>query len=153
MNWKEYNKDIEYYETGWVKNWFSNMLISEIEIDGEIYQSTENYYQSQKMTNEKDRLYIAGLGPQESKVKARTLPIREDWDTYKFYAMRIALDTKFKLPKWNKKLLATGNDKIIEWNNWNDKVWGVSVKDNLGENHLGMMLMDIRESYKYKSLF
>jgi len=152
-NWEEYKTNIIYYETGWVNNWFSNMLLSEIEIDGEIYKSVENYYQSQKMTTEKDRSYIAGLSPENSKTKARKLSIRDDWKTYKFVAMRTALEVKFNLPVWKKKLLATGNDKIIEWNNWGDKIWGVSVKDNLGQNHLGIMLMDIRTNLRMNSLF
>ena len=151
-NWEKYNKDIE-YENGWVKNWFSNMLVSVIEIDGETYQSTENYYQSQKMTNEKDRHYIKNLNPHESKTKARKLTIREDWDSHKLVSMRIALETKFNLPEWKEKLLATRNDKIIEWNNWGDKFWGVSVKDNLGQNHLGLMLMEIRTNLRMNSLF
>ena len=152
-NCEKYKEEIIYSEEGWVQNWFSNMIDVDIIINGKIYKSTENYYQSEKMKNNKDKEYIASLSPHNSKREARNLPIREDWDEYKFIAMRTALEAKFKLPKWKNKLLATGNDMIIEWNNWNDKIWGVSIKDNLGKNHLGLMLMDIRRNYKLKSLF
>jgi len=124
-NWEEYRHQIKFYKNGWVNNWFSNMIKTELEIDGEIYASVENYYQSQKMVREDDRLYIKSLSPQESKIKSRTKWNREDWSTYKLIAMRKALDIKFRLPEWKEKLLATGNDKIIEWNNWGDKFWGV----------------------------
>jgi len=152
-NWEQYKKNIVFSKNGWVDNWFSNMIETDIEIDGEIYKSVENYYQSQKMTNDKDRKYIASLSPHESKTKARFLSIRDDWNKEKFNVMRKALDVKFRLPYWKKKLISTGNDKIIEWNNWGDKIWGVSIHDNLGHNRLGIMLMEIRSELKLKSLF
>ena len=151
-NWEEYKTALT-YKGRWVHNWFSNMILVDILIDGEIYKSVENYYQSQKMTNEKDRLYIMSLTPEQSKTKAKKLVIRSDWQSYKFIVMKIALIEKFNIEKWKQKLLETNNDKIIEWNNWNDKEWGVSIKDCVGHNHLGMMLMEIREFHKYKSLF
>jgi len=152
-NWEKYRDQIKYSEIGWISNWFSNMIEVDIVIDGKIYKSTENYYQSEKMTNENDKEYIASLSPHKSKTESRKLPIRGDWAEYKFVVMRTALEAKFKLPKWKNELLATGNEMVIEWNNWNDKIWGVSIKDNLGNNNLGLMLMDIRKNYKLKSLF
>ena len=152
-NWKQYKNEIKFSKNGWVDNWFSNMIEVDIIINEKTYKSIENYYQSEKMTNDKDKEYIANLSPQQSKKEARKLSIRKDWDTYKFIAMRTALEAKFSIPKWKKKLLSTGNDMIIEWNNWNDKFWGVSINDNLGHNHLGLMLMDIRQNYKLNNLF
>jgi len=121
MNYKEYRYQIKYYDNGWVNNWFSNMLLVEIEIDGKIYKSTENYYQSQKLLNMKDRLYIADLDPHLSKREIRKYTIREDWDVVKIDVMRKALIAKFNKTEWKQKLLDTGNEPIIEWNNWNDK--------------------------------
>lgn len=39
--------------------------------------------------------------------------------------------------------MATGNEMLVEGNNWHDKFWGVCGGE--GENHLGKMLMHIRE--------
>ncbi len=153
MNYKDYRFQIKYYDNGWVNNWFSNMTKVDIEIDGKIYKSTENYYQSQKLENWKDRLYIADLDPHISKKEVRNYNIRKDWDDVKIDVMKKALIAKFTKPYWKTLLLSTDNEPIIEWNNWNDKFWGVSVKDNKGQNHLGNLLMDIREEFKYKSLF
>jgi len=152
-NWEDYKIEIVFYENGWVNNWFSNMIPCEIEIDGEKYKSTENYYQSQKMMREEDRLYIMSLDPHNSKRKANILLMREDWYKHKFVAMRKALEAKFNLTEWKAKLLATGHDQIIEWNNWGDKFWGVSINDNLGQNHLGLMLMEIRSELRLNTLF
>ena len=136
----------------WVFNWFSNMIQCDIEIDGFIYQSSESYFQSQKATNEKDRLYIASLPGPKSKMKAKTIEIRDDWEEVKLMVMKRILFKKFTQQKWKTLLLKT-TEPIIEWNNWNDKFWGVSIKDNNGQNHLGKILMEIREELKYKSLF
>lgn len=35
--------------------------------------------------------------------------------------------------------------RITEGNYWNDKFWGVCLKSNQGQNHLGKLLMNIRE--------
>jgi predicted NAD-dependent protein-ADP-ribosyltransferase YbiA (DUF1768 family) len=41
------------------------------------------------------------------------------------------------------QLLATGDQEIVEGNTWNDKFWG--KHNGEGMNHLGIMLMTIRE--------
>ena len=77
------------------------------------------------------------------------------WNENKVQYMSNALEAKFALPEWNKKLHEfTNNDEIIEWNNWNDKFWGVSIYDNIGYNVLGRILMNIRDRTheKYNSI-
>ena len=76
-------------------------------------------------------------------------PWRADWTK----EMSIEVMTqilKFKFAKhtsWGKKLMATGKTEIVEWNNWNDTFWGKDVVTKEGENHLGKILMSIRDSY------
>ena len=154
MNFKEYRYQIVYDSSEkWVSNWFSNMISCDIIVDGKNYKSTESYYQSRKTTNKEDRDYIASLNGQRSKIEVRKCLIREDWNDIKINVMRKALIAKFNINEWKQKLLETGNEPIIEWNNWNDKFWGVSIIDFKGQNNLGKLLMDFRESHKYKSLF
>lgn len=49
-----------------------------------------------------------------------------------------------------KKLLETGDAELIEGNYWHDNTWGQCYcprcKNKIGENHLGKLLMKIRES-------
>jgi len=151
-NYSEYRNQI-IYNGRWVSNWFSNMVLCDIIIDGKKYNSTEVYYQSKKMKYEKDEIYISSLEPHKAKTEASKLEKKDNWDDVKIAVMMVALKEKYKQPYWKEQLLNTKNNKIVEWNNWGDKYWGVSVKDNLGLNILGKILMDIREEYKYKSLF
>jgi len=152
--WDKERQNIELtYKNRWVFNWFSNMIPCDIEIDGKLYKSTENYYQAMKTTNEEDHNIIASLSPEQSKARIRKFSIREDWDDIKVNVMQSALEVKFSQPEWKERLLATSREPIVEWNNWNDKFWGVSIKDNLGKNKLGSLLMEIRQNYKLNSLF
>ena len=51
-------------------------------------------------------------------------------------------------PVLAEKLLATGDDELVEFNTWNDKYWGVCRGE--GENKLGKVLMRIRQEFKDK---
>ena len=50
-------------------------------------------------------------------------------------------------PELRDALLATGNSLLIEGNTWGDYFWG--KVNGHGENHLGLILMDVREKLKW----
>lgn len=56
--------------------------------------------------------------------------------------MRKCLKEKFKDPYLQESLIETGTAKLIEGNFWNDTYWGIC--NGIGENHLGQLLMEIR---------
>ena len=71
----------------------------------------------------------------------------ELWNSYKkFHLMKRLLKMKFAIPELKEMLLATGDEELVEGNYWHDTIWGVC--DGVGENHLGKMLMEIRENLK-----
>jgi ribA/ribD-fused uncharacterized protein len=131
----------------YIKNWFSNMIPFEdpLVYRGITYHSVENFYQAHKSLDPKDHEYIASLTPFESKQAGQKLKIRPNWgDRVKWCFMRFALKHKFRLDtEFGKKLIETGDEEIIEWNNWGDQYWGKTL-DGVGENHLGRILMEIR---------
>jgi len=45
-------------------------------------------------------------------------------------------------------LLATGDAVLEEGNTWNDTFWGVHLKNGQGQNHLGRILMKVREELR-----
>jgi ribA/ribD-fused uncharacterized protein len=147
-NWKKYRPAEFEFVNGYVHNWFSNMALCTL-IGGTIqYNSVENYYQAMKSTNPEDWKRIASLSPHKSKTEGRKLNMRWNWEIIKSDIMYNALWLKFNKPEWKEKLLATNDEIIIEWNNWNDKIWGVSIEDNLGQNLLGLTLTKIRTKLK-----
>lgn len=132
-----------------IKNWFSNMLLLDapFEEDGNKYYTVENYYQAHKFIGFK-RSFVSKLDPYKAKRFARD----NKWDVFPFDKLGVmekALKIKFaKETYWWTQLMATGSDEIVEWNNWNDKYWGKDVNSKEGENHLGKLLMKIRDEYK-----
>jgi len=52
---------------------------------------------------------------------------------------------KFQYANLRKLLLDTGGQYIQEGNTWGDRFWGVC--NGIGENHLGYILMKVRDYY------
>lgn len=133
-------------------NWFSNMkwFTKPMVANRITYHSVENVYQAFKFTDSVIHRQIAESAPYSAKRLARKLSDhrRKDWDSIKLDVMRNALEYKFSCPIWRKRLLSTGSNVIAEWNNWGDIFWGIDIFTHEGENHLGRLLMDIRNKYR-----
>jgi ribA/ribD-fused uncharacterized protein len=138
----------------------SNFYPSPIEIDyrGEsfIFPTGEHVFQAKKV---QAALYpdsnVAALRrlaaePSPSKAKYWGRSIRIDlaaWDLIAVDCMRRTLLAKFtQNPELLDKLVATGDTELIEFNSWNDTKWGVNETTREGENMLGRLLMELRES-------
>ena len=75
----------------------------------------------------------------------RRVELREDWDAVKLGVMYEVLQAKFaQNPELYNQLKDTGTEEIVEGNWWYDKYWGVCNGE--GENHLGKLLMWIRDN-------
>lgn len=81
--------------------------------------------------------------PGAAKKLGRKAPMRSTWDDEKITVMRTLLRLKFSDPQLATRLLATGDAQLIEGNWWGDRFWGVS--GGTGQNHLGRLLMQVRE--------
>lgn len=146
-------KDIDIVYNGrWIYNWFSNFEPIPIIIDGVKWPSVENYYQSQKTTDEKLQKQFLTCTPSVSKKLGRSVPLRSDWESIKLEVMEKALRAKFNHQTPDGIKLMTTEGELVEWNNWGDKVWGKTL-DGQGDNLLGKMLMSIREEMLNHELF
>ena len=112
------------------------------------YLTVEAAYQAAKTLDMSQRAEIrAAASPFLAKrlggdVTAVTL--RYGWDRMKREVMAELLFQKFVLNHTLRdKLLATGSRELIEGNDWKDFYWGVC--QGRGENHLGKLLMAMRE--------
>ncbi len=130
----------------------SNFYPAKIKINGLEYATTEHYFQSMKFTDMKIREKIkTAPTPGLAKKWTRKYKKRKDWYNISVNVMERALRAKFSIPKFRKKLLATGDMLLQEGNTWGDKFWGVDLKTGKGENILGKLLMKIREEIKRNS--
>lgn len=127
----------------------SNFWPCQILMEGIIYPSIENAYQAAKTLDRDLRTQFVDISPGEAKKLGRKLQLRKDWEKYKIPAMELFVFQKFRNPKLKGFLLDTDNKELIEGNTWGDKFWGVC--DGVGENHLGKILMKVRDRIRNES--
>ena len=121
----------------------SNFYVIDIEYNGIVFKSTEHAYQAMKASNFEDMMLVANAEtPGQCKRIGRKIKMRPDWEVAKFRIMKDVCRVKFSNPELRKQLKATGNKLIVEINNWGDVIWG--KVDGVGENHLGRILMELR---------
>ena len=122
----------------------SNFYEIPIIYDGITYRNSEAAFQAQKCINPKDRESFTNLNPDEAKHKGRSVQLRKDWEQVKISIMTEIVKAKFEQnADIAQKLIATGDSYLEEGNNWGDKVWG--TVNGQGANHLGHILMNVRE--------
>lgn len=120
--------------------WLSNFWGVRIEVDGWVFDSVEAAFQSSKtLTN---RELFVGVAPGVAKRLGRTVTLRPGWNDMRVEVMRELLVVKFEVYVLRELLKETGNAELIEGNRWGDTFWGVS--GGVGKNHLGKLLMEVR---------
>lgn len=125
----------------------SNFWDAPVMLDGAVYPTVEHAYQAAKTTDAADRANIASLPkPGQAKRAGRKLTIRSNWDNAKVGIMFDLVRQKFEIPHLEEKLLATGEENIVEGNTWGDTFWGTC--NGIGENNLGKILMRIRDDIR-----
>lgn len=125
----------------------SSFFPAQVHYEDITYPTAEHAYQAAKTLDHGLRLRIAALPtPGEAKRAGRALVLRADWEAVKFGVMLDIQRLKFQDPALVAKLLATGESELVEGNTWGDRVWGVC--GGLGQNHLGRLLMRVREELR-----
>ena len=143
-------------------HFLSNFYPCEIEHQGITYPSVEHFYVAMKFTDEQlidGKYYTCGdlreliatmKNPGAVKKFSRKLKLRKDWDNKKLEFMEYAIKEKFKDNTLSDLLKSTGDNELIECNYWGDTFWGVC--DGKGKNHLGKILMKVRDKLNNKGL-
>lgn len=111
--------------------------------NGKQWNSVEAAYQASKTLDERNRERIRHLNPSLAKRAGRRLVIRADWEDVKLNIMEELLRVKFNIPELKEQLIGTDDANLVEGNWWGDTFWGVCR--GVGTNHLGVLLMKIRQ--------
>lgn len=135
----------------------SNFYKSEIMLGGIRYPSVEHAFQAYKSLELQDRVRIASAeNPGIAKRLGRHVKLRGDWEQVKDDVMYRCLVKKFENPKLRQKLLATGNEQLVEGNTWHDNCWGdchcPKCECKQGENRLGKLLMRVRDEIRNENV-
>lgn len=124
----------------------SNSFPSPILYDGLSFSCAEAAFQATRCQLIGDKKRIAqGNGIRAKAIAARIQP-RPNWDEEKLNIMEEVLRAKFaQNPELAQKLVDTGESVLIHCsNNAKDRYWGKDRYTNLGDNHLGQLLMKLR---------
>lgn len=128
----------------------SNFFPSVIPRDGLLYPTVEHAFQAAKTFDIVEKLCIQEAStPGKAKRMGREVALRSDWEEVKLQVMENCLREKFDNHKLLRdKLIATGDEELVEGNWWNDTFWGVC--NGRGQNNLGKLLMKLRAEYQQK---
>ena len=124
-------------------DFLSNFYEHPVTVNGITYRNSEAAFQAQKCPARAKE--FTGLSGSEAKKLGRKVNIRPNWDLGRLGVMEEVLRAKFSDEELKQKLIATGDQELVEGNCWGDRYWGV---DKTGENNLGKLLMKIRDEIK-----
>lgn len=145
----------------------SNFYDAPVTIDGITYRNNEAAFQAMKIKdinvrnnykiyNSKTNSYetFATVSASLAKKAGRKVALREDWEEVKFEYMYRICKAKFTQNEDLKAMLLATNDEYLEegTTGWHDNIWGncecPKCKNIVGQNHLGKILMKIREELR-----
>jgi len=122
-----------------------------ISFNGIECETSEHAYQAAKSTTFDDFMYVMNSSTaSKSKKRGKEIKKRIDWREAKFKVMYEVCRRKFEIPELKQLLLNTEEEELIELNWWGDEVFGVNSNTMKGENHLGKILMKIRDEFNGK---
>ena len=133
-------------------DFFSNFYNASCIFEEKLYPTVEHAFQAAKSLDHAERDWIAAAGsPGLAKRLGRRINLRSDWEKVKFDVMEECLRSKFADPVLKQKLLATGDEELVEGNYWHDNTYGncscEKCKDIIGRNMLGNILMKLRTEF------
>ena len=129
----------------------SNFYPALVMLDGHQYATVEHAYQAAKFPQDQREPFRQLIKPGQAKRLGRGKG-GPDWRNRSLAVMEDLLWQKFEEPSLKKLLLATGDEHLEEGNDWHDTFYGVcngqcwsGPHKPIGENHLGWLLMRVRD--------
>jgi len=127
-------------------DFLSNRYPCHIVWEGLEYHSAETAFQASKCKDEKERKVFAGCSTDKAVLKGKDLIPYPGWEEAQISIMVTILQAKFEQnPALMRKLAETGNRVLLNGNNKQETFWGIDLYSWTGENHLGRIIMNIRE--------
>ena len=128
----------------------SNMYPCRVRYKGTEYSCSESAFQAQKCTKESEKSLFVGINGFDAKRLGRKVSLKSNWEIEKISIMEGIVREKFiQNPSLAEKLIKV-EGPIQEDNSWHDTFWGIC--NGVGENHLGKILMKIRDELNNSSL-
>lgn len=119
--------------------------------EGLTYPSSENAYQASKCENPNEKVQFQFVEPYKAKRLGKQVKLKEGFDDQRLKIMEEILRIKFSQEPLRTQLIQTYPKTLEEGNTWGDTFWG--IYNGKGQNHLGKILMKIRQSLYLKDSF
>lgn len=123
----------------------SNFYPASVMYNGDVWITAEHAFQAAKTLHPSEKLWVGAQGtPGRAKKAGQAVTLRPDWEEVKLAIMKDIVRLKFFTGRFlANRLVQTHPATLVEGNYWGDTFWGVCQGE--GENHLGLILMDVRE--------
>ena len=151
-----YRNHIYFYESNQPYYEFTNFYYASVNLQGQTWPTSEHFFQAQKFpTNAALQARIRNARSPRDAFNISREPANDqykdpNWDTRKFQVMLEAVRAKFNQnPALKTALLNTDDAVLVEDAGKNDAIWGAGA-DYKGTNHLGRILMHVRDELKGK---
>ena len=113
------------------------------------YNNVESAFQASKYTDESERKILSRMSADKAVNKSMDCTPSIEWEETKLDIMESILLAKFdQNPNLKKRLMETEGRILINGNNKHETYWGIDLYSWTGENHLGKILMTIRDKEK-----
>ena len=113
------------------------------------YNNVESAFHVSKYTDEAERKVLSIMSAEKVVKKSMECTPSIEWEESKLIIMESILLAKFEQnPSLKKRLIETDGRILINGNNKHETYWGVDLYSWRGENHLGKILMTIRDKEK-----
>lgn len=127
-------------------DFMSNTFPAPFVWEGLSWKTAENAFQASKFCSLDKRKEMALMSVAKAKQRGSVITASAKWEEKKVEIMEDILRAKFSQnPDLKEKLIGTGNKILSNGNNGKDLFWGIDRYSFCGENHLGKLLMKIRE--------
>lgn len=137
MDIKGFKNEYEFLSLGYKHN---------ITYAGITYTNSEAAFFAQRVKDVNARAKYSRLSGNKARAKALQAEPSDTWDEYKDYILKDLMVLKFEDPLLRKKLLDTGDKRLLNINTYRDSYYG--IYENKGYNILGKILMEVRDAIR-----
>lgn len=134
--------------------YLSNFFDYSFSFHGRMFASSEHAFQACKTFDpEEQKIVQEARSPREAKAAGQLVTLRPDWREVRDQLMYLVVKEKFRQsPALNARLQETHGVYLMEGNEWGDTYWGMVwhplMEEWVGQNKLGLILMQVREELK-----
>jgi len=130
-------------------SFLSNRYMVSVKLDGFAFRTADVAFWALSCANEEERRIVASSRPENARQIAEQYQRVPGWEVSQIAIMERIIRAKFNQHEMlAEKLRATGNARLVWTNTVPDTFWGEDRYACVGENHLGRILMKVREELR-----